>query len=208
MSAPIIKAYLVKDIVDSDPQAVFLANQNTAYAWASSSDVPAYMYQSLSTIWTGAPGASATLEDQIVAVSGDGLMGNANYITISFFLYESANAGNDEVEADIPGAENALARILIQPGDQFPIDSSRAQNAELRIRHLLDCNLRSLGKKPNGKRAGESLPVTQSADLSIRDDEIYICRWLRYESDPSTQEIVADYVVTYTRAVGITTIPA
>lgn len=208
MSAPVIKAYLVKDIVDSDPQAIFLANQNTAYAWSSSADVPAYMYQSLSTIWTGAPGASSTLEDQIVAVSGEGLMGSNNYITISCFLYESADAESDDVRADIPGAENALTRIVIQPGDIYPLNSSRAQDAELRIRHLLDCNLRALGKLPNGRRAGGSLPVTQSADLSIRDNEIYICRWLRYESDPSTQEIVADYIITYTRAVGITTIPA
>lgn len=203
MPGPIIKSYLLRDTVDSTAEAIYLLN---ASGWASPADVPIYLYTSLCTLWTGSSGNVAALDKAIVSQSGQGTQKSRNVISISPLICESVDAGNPEgklISDDAQGAENALIRILFQT-QQAPPESkfSLAQNAELRVRLLLDCNLRSLSG------GGTSIPIDNTHDKSIDSSyETFILNWLGYETDPSAVEVLTNYACSYVRCFGKAIIP-
>lgn len=202
MPGSIIRNYLLLDTLDTTASAINTLNGN---GWGSASSVPYYMYTSLCTIWTGASGSVDAFEKAIVATSSEGKMPNQNAITISPYICESADySSNNEGPAlsDGVGAENAIVKILFKTTATPTRNFDRAQNAELRVRLLLDAKLRA----ESGKSS--SIPIDNSNDLSI--DETYntfLCSWLGYEVEPAASQMVSIYAVTYYRSFGAAIIP-
>ena len=93
MASVTIKNYLMRDTVDSTALAVFNANPG---GWASSAQVPAYLYTSLCTLWTGASGNIAAFNKALVVNNGQGLKPSKNCIIIDSIGCESADASGAE----------------------------------------------------------------------------------------------------------------
>lgn len=207
MPAPVIRAYLLRDVVDSTPEAVMTLN---ASSWPSLDDIPPYMYTSLCTLWTGSSGNIADYEVAIVANSGQGADPASNEISISAWLCESAYIQDQSQEgsfmhSDYLGAENALVRIGLKT-EVSPTEEiwDRIEMAEARIRLLLDGKLRGQsGFPPN-------IPIVASADHSIdsTDPQVFLCQWLGGETEPSSSQWVINYAVSYVRDFGKAIIPS
>lgn len=206
MPAPVIRAYLLRDVVDSTPEAVMTLN---ASSWPSLDDIPPYMYTSLCTLWTGSSGNIADYEVSIVANSGQGADPSSNEISISAWLCESAYVQDQYQEgsfmhSDFLGAENALVRIGLKT-EVSPTEEvwDRIKMAEARIRLLLDGKLRGQsGFPPN-------IPITASADHSIdaTDPQVFLCQWLGGETEPNSSQWVINYAVSYVRDFGKAILP-
>lgn len=203
MPSPIIRSYLLKDVVDSTQNAIYILN---ASGWASPADVPIHMYKSLCTIWTGASGDTVNFSKRVVANSGQGKEAN-ECISLSAFICESANAGGQEgdfLRGDTAGGEDAILKITFKtkPTPQTTRFNS-IQDAELRVRMLLDVNLRQKSGRP------PSIPIDNTDDKSIDNSyELFMLTWLGYETEPSSIQLVAYYALSYVRDFGVGLIPA
>ena len=207
MPAPIIRNYLLRDTVDSTAEAIYLLN---ASGWASPADVPVYLYTSLCTLWTGASSGSSRIANYtkaLVAQSGEGKKPPNNCITISPLICEStiagASEGGDMIMDDAIGGEDAQVAIIFQVSQAPPTAiQDRAQNAELRTRLLLDCNLRPLSG------GSISIPIDNTDELSIdASAELFLLSWQGYGTDPSAQAIISTYSCSYVRDFGRAIIP-
>lgn len=206
MPSPIIRSYLLQDTVDHTAQQIFNLNPG---GWTDVSKVPIHLYTSLCTLWTGASGGVnriANYNKSIVARSGQGLDTANNSIIIQSYICESSNATGEEgdlVQDDAIGAENALVRIMFKTqASPPPAIAQRTKDSELRVRLLLDCNLRRLGSKPN------SIPIDNTDDRSIDDSyTLFLLNWLGDSNDQNSIEMVANYACSYVRCFGNTIIP-
>ena len=200
MPSPIIKAYLLTDTVDTTAQNI--ANLNPL-VFPSSAYVPRYMYTSLCTLWTGVSGNVGALANDILAISGAGLSTSRNVISISTTIHESSDLDEEDMYiSDFTGAESGLLTILISTS-KSPTDINLTQDTELRIRWLIDSNLRAL------RGVGQNIPIYNlptnnlSGDTSIlAANSVFGCKWLRYEADQNAQELASEYAITYQRAFG------
>lgn len=207
MPAPVIRAYLLRDVVDSTPEAVMTLN---ASSWPSLESIPPYMYTSLCTLWTGSSGNITQFNKSIVAESGQGKDRSESQISITAWLCESAYSQDEYQEgsfmhSDYLGAENALIRIGLKTklSPTAPI-WDKIEMAEARIRLLLDGKLRGQsGFPPN-------IPIAASADHSIdsSDPQVFLCQWLGGETEPDSSQWVVNYAVSYVRDFGKAVIPS
>lgn len=189
------------DTIDSTASAINALNNN---AYGSNSKVPFYMYTSLCTIWTGASGNVAALDKSIIVSSGEGKDTATNAITIAPYICESDSQENEGgLQSDDVGAEAALVRLFLKTKPTpIPSEFNRIQNAELRIRLLLDTLIRS--------RYGysSSIPINNTGDLSIDDTyDLFMCQWLGYETEPSASQLVVNYAISYYRSFGKAILP-
>jgi len=200
MPAPIIRSYLLRDVVDSTPQAIMALNP---LVYTSSSEVPRHMYLSLCTLWTGVSGNVSAFNDQVVATSGTASNEAENTISISAFLRESVDDPDGVMADDLIGAENAIVKILFQTSKSLtPDEYSRTQDAELRVRLLLDANLRGKCNKPM------HVPINNTDDLSIdKSYETFLCTWQQYLEDQNAIELVSIFTISYVRSFGKAIIP-
>lgn len=189
------------DTIDSTASAINALNGN---AYGSPSKVPLYMYTSLCTIWTGASGNVAALDKAIVVSSGEGKDPATNAITIAPYICESdSNENEGGLENDDTGAEAALVKIFLKTSPT-PTSSvfNRIQNAELRIRLLLDTIIRSK------YGYSSSIPINNTGDLSIDDTaDLFMCQWLGYETEPSASQLAVNYALSYYRSFGKAILP-
>ena len=202
MPSSIIRSYILKDVVDSTPATIYVLN---ASGWPSVSDVPTYMYQSLCTIWTGASGDIADFRRGVVANSGQGKL-SFDCIELSAYICESSNADGQEgefIRDDAPGAEDAILRITFKTKtNPAPARFDAIQNAELRVRMLLDANLRQKSGKP------PSIPIDNTDDKSIDPSYgLFMLSWLGFETEPSSSQLVSYYAISYIRDFGAGIIP-
>lgn len=197
----VIREYLLLDVVDRTASSVMVLNPGM---WASEAEVPVYLYKSLCTLWTGASGDVVNYDRMIVAKSGEGKNLSENCIWISPYICDNSES-SDEIPwlSDVQGGESA--RIFIglsyKKGTKVtPELEDRTQNSELRIRLLLDQNLRSTCQKP------QDLPIAPGGSINSSYG-LFRMSWKGYDSDPSAIEIVAEYHAAYVREFARAVIP-
>jgi hypothetical protein len=186
MLSDIIKAYLSLDVTSVSACSVWLRNQDI---WATSSAVPEYAYKSLKDIWVGTTAASSELANRIVCRFGEGLTAGVGEISLYVSPIESAHS-ELPIQSNTAGAETSFLDIVFrQPPDQGKV--KRNENAELRVRYLLDKLWRSTRR---------TYPyLSASGDTSIVDDVILI--WDRYMGCITAEEVASRYIAAYYRAV-------
>lgn len=193
MTAKAIQYYLCQDVVDGSAASVSAANPTI---WATAADVPDYAYKSLGTIWTGAPTTSSNLENRIVYQFGSV---TNNTIEIALFTQPVDSVLFDRVKDNEIGAEETnlvirLSKPQGRPGIDTLANFNTVQQAELRIRYLLDLNWRSL-------RKGTPPQIPSTGDKSINPSYGINITWDGYISPPNAVECQFRYRVFYIRAV-------
>lgn len=195
MPSTVIRNYLLRDVVDTTAAAIFALNPGR---WDSEADIPVYMYTSLCTLWTGSSGDVVNYERLISAQSGRGDV-TPNTITIAPIICESVDNYEGPERLDALGGETAKIFITFQQSRAVPeADWEKIQNSELRVRLLLDANLRGQSRKP------QSVPVV--GDKSI-DEGDFLCIWSAYANDPDESFLSAEYNISYIRTFARAVIP-
>jgi hypothetical protein len=192
----VIRDYLLQDVVDTTPAVIRSLNPGV---WASDDDVPVYMYTSLCTLWTGVSGDVVSFGLLISANSGRGDV-TTSTISISPLIQESMEATEGPEHIDYIGGENTKIFITFLLPRSVPEGKwGKIQNAELRIRLLLDANIRGACRKP------VSIPI--SGDTSIDPEGGFLLTWQAFANDPNESYLVAEYQASYIRAFGRAVIP-
>lgn len=192
MSAQAIRYYLSQDVTDGSAATV-AANNPTL--WASSAVVPDYAYKSLGTIWLGAPTLSSTLGNKIVYRFGSN---DTDVADISLFTQPIDSALFDRVKDNEIAAEetNLVVRLTIPQDSRLSTINNFLilQNAELRIRYLLDTNWRR-------KRRGTPPIVPSLGDPSLDPTYGIYVTFDGYIVPPNAEQIQVRYRVYYHRAI-------
>ena len=192
MPEKVIINVLQSDITDTTASAVFNAPQN-AGVFTDISDVPVYLYQSLKTIFT--PTSDLTdFQSRFVPVYGQGYTNAEGDIAVIAQQREPLTFTGQGVYPDLPGAERAKVGIYIRfPAPVEAADFGRVKNTELRIRFLLDYNMRQ-----KFQHEAPDLPVLESLDNSLYTN-FCKCYWEGYATAENASEILTIYKVEYAR---------
>lgn len=158
MPAAIIAQVLRADTVDRTAAAVIAANPGTFLNGVSA--VPAYLYQSLKTLWLPS-GTISDFQNLVVPDLGTGQSSSAgSIVVIADGLTESVYE-RKSLRSDQPGAEVCSIRTLLYKPRASSLSISPIQNAGMRIRYLLDNTLRgSRGVSGNLPQYYVSLDIT------------------------------------------------
>lgn len=133
----VIKANLL-DYEDSTAEDVYLLNTTV---FSSSSDVPVWMYTSLTTL-LGCP--SSELTSRIIGDLGEAKIPTSPCIVIETDETLEGVYANTGLMSDQPGQDEAFLRILIK---NVKTDKNiyLIKNVLMRVRYLLDANIRQFG---------------------------------------------------------------
>lgn len=184
MPESIIKTTLVADYTDTTASAI-----SAAYPllYPTASSVPTYAYTSLATLLGVASGGLPLV---IIAALGQGdTPATAAVIIEGSFMCE-ATLDRDGVESDHPGAEYAEIGILVR-NVRYATSINLVKNVTLRIRYLIDYNLRQWRGSPGD--------LTISGDNSISPDEYFKVFWQKSQL-VSASEWATTYKCSYSRS--------
>lgn len=158
-----LKAYLATDVVDSTATIVYNANTDL---FSSPSAVPDYCYTSLSTLMGV---ASADLPTRIIPAYGEDVTPSS--LSIIFQPDVTGDSVNypTEIRSDYQGAEYENLCILVRAPGSYK-NASLIRSIQLRIRFLIDQNLRQYRNLPPG------IAITE--DDSVLDQYLR-CFWKR-----------------------------
>lgn len=92
------------------------------------------------------------------------------------------------------GAETTILEIIFRYPEGPGATLHRMENAELRVRYLLDIHWRNRRRQPG------QLTNVPEVDYSIDKDNI-LCLWDQYMAPPTATETWVKYVVAYNRNV-------
>lgn len=190
MPGELLAKVLGLDITDTTAVAVAALNPDI---FTDPSEVPAYLYMSLGSIWLGSAKA-ADLPKYITAELGGGkTKADGSIVIIERQVMESVLQPMGS-RIDITGAEASTVDILIQkPRNTL---GGTVKDAELRIRYLLDQTLR--GERYISPDLSTRDLSNEPYDKSIRDG-LFKCQWRGYMYEPHISQITTRYIVEYIR---------
>lgn len=191
MPAQTIRNLLISDKTDRTAADVRTANPNV---FASDDDVPVHLYQSLKTIMFSTA-SDPQFEARVVYSYGRGATSSDADIQIIPMEMESITGSGimEQILSDVPGAETA--HVLIYLRLPIPVESAsfnKIRSAELRIRYLLDYNLR---------RAHGLSDLDTSGDNTLFNT-YFKSFWKRVLNPPNEAALAVEYIVQYQRAFG------
>lgn len=166
MSARVIEWNLEQDVIDRTAADVMTANPGM---FATTADVPDFLFKSLKTIWLGAPAASGALADAVISDLRTKTNDSAGAITvIADRVFESVEGRF--FESDQMGAETARMVIqLTRPRNTTSVTIIR--DACLRVKYILDEGSRGLRRLPPQLPIRTDNTLDASFGLYARFDE-------------------------------------
>ena len=195
MTAKAIQYYLAQDVIDGSASTV---STNNPTLWPTASDVPDYAFESLGTIWLGAPSLSSDLYNKIVYAFGSNTNTTGNSGEITLYTQPIESVLFDRVKDNTIGAEetNLIIRLfkVQRPNSSTTAPLETMQNAELRLRYLLDGNWRRL-------RKGVPPQIPSTGDKSINPNVGVYLTWEGFITPPTATEIQVRYKAYYVRSV-------
>lgn len=168
MPGDVIRQYLITDTTDTTAAAVAAAYPT--YFTGGASSVPVYAYQSLLTLMAC---AGTTLDNIIISEYGEAkIPATVAMVIQTTWIRESVDLPSG-LKSDDPGAEYAQVDIWVR-NVSFTRNSNIVKNISLRVRYLLDLNLRQFRSKETA-----SVPpgIPTFGDPSIKQDYVY-CIWM------------------------------
>lgn len=187
MTAKVVRYNIIQDYTDRTASDVMAANPGM---FASTSDVPVFLYQSLKTLWLGSSASSSEFASRVTPYVGGGdadPRGSIQVIqatTIASYLDDMSILRSDEV-----GAENADI-ILNLSTSRTNTTSDFLDNAVQRLKYILDMDLR-------GYR-GLSPGLIIGGDLTVADCD-YKCRFIDYGTELRASNVQVLFRASYTR---------
>ena len=171
--------------------------------WATAAHVPIAYYQPLSQILLGlhdTSGAQTALQKIIIGSYGLGDTPDDLTIQLITLPFESASK-SDGMRSDIIGAETCLLKVLVQIGENLTADQSKtAEQADLRIRFLLDVLCRGIIRK-NGEKVVDKTGLDPTGDPTVSIQMPVICQWLAFIDNETAIGKAGLYRLQYTRLV-------
>ena len=194
MSSKVLKYMLQQDTVDRTPADVIAANPPNTFLNNLASSVPAYLYQSLKTIWVGASATTAYYQNKIVEDVGSGKDNPAGSIVISSARMSDQAFDPAGYNEEIIGATVSLTDIILKKPN-LQLSTDQILNASFRVQYVLDLLIR-------GQRGlSQSLPdVAVQQDLSIDSVNYqYFCSYRTYPYPVAASEETLVFICNYIR---------
>lgn len=180
MGVKTIGALIEGDTVSVDPQTVF--DRNTNPRITNVNQIPKYLYMCLSDMFQG-PGKAANWPSLVTIKYGLGAAGGSGIDLIYQTSEAATSSGSDR--SDITGAEYGILHTLCKVKDPNPQQKDLVDEADLRIRYLIDCLTRQKWAKLNPPvlsigGIGGSID-TLGIDNTIDPSKPFYCRWLQFD---------------------------
>ena len=176
----VIKYNLDQDYVDVSPQTVYTNNTD---CFSGSGDVPIWMYQSLATMLSC---TSSELSGRIVANLGETKTVTTPSIIVSTDEDVEGVRITEGLRSDTAGQDVQILRFLVK-NVRTDKDITLVTKILLRIRYLLDCNVRQFGT-----------PV-RSPDLDIVGNSFvksyFRCFYTDFVNPAASEAVLGMYVV-------------
>ncbi len=192
MSAEVIRSELLKDTTSVSALDVYNLNPGI---WNNPSDVPRYLYTCLLDL---ASGTANSLDKLIVADYGTNITQASLGIIIQPTETIESVYDSEFISADSQGAEKTRIDILVKLV-KTSTDFYLNRDIGLRIRYILDLNLRAL---PNNQfmliNSPYALDPSVIADNSIDPGSYYKMSW-EYSAIPAVSEQKHRFICSYIR---------
>lgn len=189
MISEVIRYNLINDVTDRDPQDLV-----TSYptVFSASGQVPAYLSQSLKTIWMGSAAASGTLAGRVISMTGIGNEDSAGSIVVCNDANFPSSQFPRGMRSDDPGAEVMMVNIILYAPRSNKTAYLTLQNAARRIRYVLDYSTRTAVRGLGGDISFP--PDSYDWDFSLDQDDYLRCWWQETSGVASYQNQKNNYI--------------